>query len=136
MTDTPLDYATAGVDTAAGDRAVELMKSAVAATHDSTVLGATGGFAGMVDASALLGMEKPLLATSTDGVGTKIVIAQAMDVHDTIGQDLVGMVVDASTMPANPPVAPRTVESWVAATALFISSTARSPAAVSTPAVA
>ena len=43
MTDTPLDYATAGVDTAAGDRAVELMKSAVAATHDSTVLGATGG---------------------------------------------------------------------------------------------
>lgn len=70
------------------------MKSAVAATHDSTVLGATGGFAGMVDASALLGMEKPLLATSTDGVGTKIAIAQAMDVHDTIGQDLVGMVVD------------------------------------------
>ena len=55
----------------------------MAATHDSTVLGATGGFAGMVDASALLGMEKPLLATSTDGVGTKIVIAQAMDVHDT-----------------------------------------------------
>ena len=94
MTDTPLDYATAGVDTAAGDRAVELMKSAVAATHDSTVLGATGGFAGMVDASALLGMERPLLATSTDGVGTKIAIAQAMDVHDTIGQDLVGMVVD------------------------------------------
>ena len=94
MTDTPLDYATAGVDTAAGDRAVELMKSAVAATHDSTVLGATGGFAGMVDASALLGMDKPLLATSTDGVGTKIAIAQAMDVHDTIGQDLVGMVVD------------------------------------------
>ena len=66
----------------------------MAATHDSTVLGATGGFAGMVDASALLGMEKPLLATSTDGVGTKIAIAQAMDVHDTIGQDLVGMVVD------------------------------------------
>ena len=48
----------------------------------------------MVDASALLGMERPLLATSTDGVGTKIAIAQAMDVHDTIGQDLVGMVVD------------------------------------------
>ena len=72
MTDTPLDYATAGVDTAAGDRAVELMKSAVAATHDSTVLGATGGFAGMVDASALLGMEKPLLATSTDGVARRL----------------------------------------------------------------
>ena len=94
MTDTPLDYATAGVDTAAGDRAVELMKAAVACTHDATVVGATGGFAGMVDASALLGMRRPLLATSTDGVGTKIAIARAMDAHGTIGQDLVGMVVD------------------------------------------
>ncbi|WP_076465266.1 phosphoribosylformylglycinamidine cyclo-ligase [Actinomyces mediterranea] len=95
MSDTaPLDYASAGVDTAAGDRAVELMKEAVSRTHDATVLGATGGFAGMVDASVLLNMERPLLATSTDGVGTKIAIAQAMDVHDTIGQDLVGMVVD------------------------------------------
>lgn len=91
---TPLDYASAGVDTAAGDRAVELMKSAVSRTHDYTVLSATGGFAGMVDASALLGMRRPLLATSTDGVGTKIAIAQALGVHDTIGQDLVGMVVD------------------------------------------
>ncbi|MDC4233477.1 phosphoribosylformylglycinamidine cyclo-ligase [Actinomyces sp. B33] len=91
---TPLDYAAAGVDTAAGDRAVDLMKAAVSRTHDATVLGATGGFAGMVDASALLGMERPLLATSTDGVGTKIAIARAMDIHDTIGQDLVGMVVD------------------------------------------
>ena len=94
MTDTPLDYATAGVDTAAGDRAVELMKAAVARTHDATVVGATGGFAGMVDAFALLGMRRPLLATSTDGVGTKIAIARAMDAHGTIGQDLVGMVVD------------------------------------------
>lgn len=92
--DTPLDYASAGVDTCAGDRAVELMKEAVSRTHDASVLGATGGFAGLVDASALLGMERPLLATSTDGVGTKIAIAQQMDIHDTIGQDLVGMVVD------------------------------------------
>ncbi|MDN6566521.1 MAG: phosphoribosylformylglycinamidine cyclo-ligase [Propionibacterium sp.] len=90
----PLDYAAAGVDTAAGDRAVELMKEAVSRTHDSTVASATGGFAGMVDASALLGMRRPMLATSTDGVGTKIAIAQALDIHDTIGQDLVGMVVD------------------------------------------
>lgn len=94
MTEKPLDYAAAGVDTAAGDRAVELMKTAVSRTHDATVFGATGGFAGMVDASALLGMKRPLLATSTDGVGTKIALAQAMDIHDTIGQDLVGMVVD------------------------------------------
>ncbi|QWW19764.1 phosphoribosylformylglycinamidine cyclo-ligase [Schaalia sp. 19OD2882] len=91
---TPLDYASAGVDTAAGDRAVELMKAAVARTHDATVLGAAGGFAGLVDASALLGMQRPLLATSTDGVGTKIALARQMGVHDTIGQDLVGMVVD------------------------------------------
>lgn len=91
---TPLDYAAAGVDTAAGDRAVELMKASVSRTHDATVLGGAGGFAGMVDASALLGMTRPLLATSTDGVGTKIALARAMDVHDTIGQDLVAMVVD------------------------------------------
>ena len=89
-----LDYAAAGVDTAAGDRAVELMKNAISRTHNSTVVGATGGFAGMVDASALLGMTRPLLATSTDGVGTKIALAQALNIHDTIGQDLVGMVVD------------------------------------------
>ncbi len=90
----PLDYASAGVDTAAGDRTVDLMKEAVSRTHDATVVGATGGFAGMVDASALVGMRRPLLATSTDGVGTKIAIARALGVHDTIGQDLVGMVVD------------------------------------------
>lgn len=87
-------YAEAGVDTAAGDLAVELMKSSVRATHGPEVLGGVGGFAGLFDASALLGYTKPLLATSTDGVGTKVAIAQAIDKHDTIGQDLVGMVVD------------------------------------------
>lgn len=87
-------YTAAGVDTAAGDLAVELMKSAVRRTHGPEVLGGVGGFAGLYDASALLGFTKPLLATSTDGVGTKVAIAQAIDKHDTIGQDLVGMVVD------------------------------------------
>ena len=58
------------------------------------MLGGLGGFAGMFDASALSGMTRPVLATSTDGVGTKVAIAQAIDVHDTIGFDLVGMVVD------------------------------------------
>jgi phosphoribosylformylglycinamidine cyclo-ligase len=87
-------YAEAGVDTAAGDLAVELMKSSVKATHGPEVLGGVGGFAGLFDASALLGYAKPLLATSTDGVGTKVAIAQAIDKHDTIGHDLVGMVVD------------------------------------------
>jgi phosphoribosylformylglycinamidine cyclo-ligase len=87
-------YAAAGVDTAAGDRAVELMKASVAATHGREVLGGVGGFAGLFDASALLGFRRPLLATSTDGVGTKVAIAQALDIHHTIGQDLVAMVVD------------------------------------------
>lgn len=89
-----LTYAAAGVDTEAGDRAVDLMKAAVRATHGPQVLGGFGGFAGLFDAGALTAYRRPLLATSTDGVGTKVAIAQAMDVHDTIGFDLVGMVVD------------------------------------------
>lgn len=90
----PITYATAGVDVEAGDDAVALMKSAVTATHGSRVLGGFGGFAGMWDATALTSYRRPVLTTSTDGVGTKVAIAQAMDIHDTIGQDLVGMVVD------------------------------------------
>src|SRR5690606_30484317 len=92
--DTSSSYRDAGVDTAAGDLAVELMKSAVAATHGPSVLGGVGGFAGLFDVSFLKDFARPLLATSTDGVGTKVAIAQAVDKHDTIGQDLVGMVVD------------------------------------------
>jgi len=87
-------YAAAGVDTEAGDLAVELMKRAVGATHNNLVMGGLGGFAGMMDVSFLKAYDRPLLATSTDGVGTKVAIAQAIDKHDTIGQDLVGMVVD------------------------------------------
>ncbi|MFV0375552.1 phosphoribosylformylglycinamidine cyclo-ligase [Microbacterium sp.] len=87
-------YTAAGVDTAAGDLAVELMKSAVRSTHGPQVLGGVGGFAGLFDASALRTYTAPLLATSTDGVGTKVAIAQAIDLHHTIGRDLVGMVVD------------------------------------------
>lgn len=89
-----ITYAAAGVDTRAGDRAVELMKQAVAATHGPEVMGGVGAFAGLVDVSALREYRRPLLASSTDGVGTKIAIARALDVHDTIGQDLVAMVVD------------------------------------------
>lgn len=70
------------------------MKAAVASTHRPEVVGGLGGFAGLFDASALARFRRPLLATSTDGVGTKVAIAQAMDVHDTIGLDLVGMLVD------------------------------------------
>src|SRR5699024_8238875 len=88
----PITYATSGVDVEAGDGAVELMKSAVTATHSNRVLGGFGGFAGMWDATPLTSYRRPVLTTSTDGVGTKVAIAQAMDVHHTIGQDLVGMV--------------------------------------------
>ncbi len=90
----PSAYAAAGVDIEAGDRAVELMKGWVATTRRPEVMSGLGGFAGLFDASALGRMSHPVLATSTDGVGTKVAVAQAMGVHDTIGYDLVGMVVD------------------------------------------
>jgi phosphoribosylformylglycinamidine cyclo-ligase len=87
-------YAASGVDIEAADRAVELMKTWVDKTGRPEVIGSLGGFAGLYDASALIRYTQPILATSTDGAGTKVAIAQAMDVHDTIGFDLVGMVVD------------------------------------------
>jgi phosphoribosylformylglycinamidine cyclo-ligase len=94
VSDAPITYASAGVDVEAGDRAVELMKESVRRATRPEVLGGLGGFAGLFDASALARMTRPILATSTDGVGTKVAIAQALDKHDTIGFDLVGMVVD------------------------------------------
>ena len=87
-------YAEAGVSIEAADRAIELMKVWVEKAKRPEMIGGLGGFAGLFDASALTSYKRPLLATSTDGVGTKVAIAQAMDVHDTIGYDLVGMVVD------------------------------------------
>ena len=87
-------YKLAGVDIDAGERAVELMKASIAKTRRKEVVGDLGGFAGLFDASALKGMTKPLLATSTDGVGTKTEIARQLGKYDTIGEDLVAMVVD------------------------------------------
>lgn len=87
-------YAAAGVDIEAGDRAVQLMKEWVKKAQRHESVGAIGGFAGLFDASALKRYERPLLASATDGVGTKVAIAQRMDQHDTIGHDLVAMVVD------------------------------------------
>jgi phosphoribosylformylglycinamidine cyclo-ligase len=87
-------YAASGVDIEAADTAVALMKGWVEKTSRPEVIGSIGGFAGLFDASALTRYAAPILATSTDGAGTKVAIAQAMDVHDTIGFDLVGMVVD------------------------------------------
>ena len=87
-------YAAAGVDVEAGERAVALMKASVKAAQRPETLGDFGGFAGLFDAAALTRYKRPLLATSTDGVGTKVAIAQALQQHDTIGIDLVAMVVD------------------------------------------
>ncbi|GAA3255312.1 phosphoribosylformylglycinamidine cyclo-ligase [Nonomuraea helvata] len=87
-------YEAAGVDIAAGERAVDLMKDKVAASRRPEVVDDASGFAGLFDASALLSYRRPLLATSTDGVGTKVMIAQRYGKHDTIGIDLVGMVLD------------------------------------------
>ena len=87
-------YKDSGVDIDAGDRAVELMKASVARASRPEVMGGIGGFAGLFDASKLKEMKQPLLATSTDGVGTKTEIARQMGIYDTIGEDLVAMVVD------------------------------------------
>ena len=91
---TGASYAAAGVDIEAGDRAVELMKEWVRKTRRPEVLGGLGGFAGLFDASALKNYERPLLASATDGVGTKVDVARRMGVYDSIGHDLVAMVMD------------------------------------------
>ncbi|MFI8188303.1 phosphoribosylformylglycinamidine cyclo-ligase [Streptomyces sp. NPDC085946] len=91
---TGASYAAAGVDIEAGDRAVELMKEWVKKTQRPEVLGGLGGFAGLFDASALKRYERPLLASATDGVGTKVDVARRLGVYDTIGHDLVAMVMD------------------------------------------
>ncbi|TDD66759.1 phosphoribosylformylglycinamidine cyclo-ligase [Actinomadura darangshiensis] len=95
MTDRPAaSYEAAGVDIAAGERAVELMKSRVVRSRRPEVVDDASGFAGLFDASAFLRYKRPLLATSTDGVGTKVDLARRLGIYDTIGHDLVGMVID------------------------------------------
>jgi phosphoribosylformylglycinamidine cyclo-ligase len=90
--DARVSYASAGVDIEAGDRAVELFKPLAMRATRPEVRGGLGGFAGLF---ALRGdYREPVLASSTDGVGTKLAVAQAMDKHDTVGLDLVAMVVD------------------------------------------
>ncbi|WP_089154699.1 phosphoribosylformylglycinamidine cyclo-ligase [Micromonospora sp. NBS 11-29] len=88
-----VSYADAGVSIEAGDRAVELLKSKVKETRRPEVLGDLGGFAGLFRLDTKK-YRSPILASSTDGVGTKLVIAQQLDIHDTVGIDLVAMVVD------------------------------------------
>ncbi|OZM71481.1 phosphoribosylformylglycinamidine cyclo-ligase [Amycolatopsis antarctica] len=90
---TSATYAGAGVSIDAGDRAVELLKPHAARAGRPEVMGGVGGFAGLFSLK-LDRWKEPVLASSTDGVGTKIAIAKALDKHDTIGIDLVAMVVD------------------------------------------
>jgi phosphoribosylformylglycinamidine cyclo-ligase len=86
-------YASAGVDIEAGERAVEQFRPWAERASRPEVLGGIGGFAGLFALKVGKYIE-PVLAASTDGVGTKVAVAQAMDKHDTIGLDLVAMVVD------------------------------------------
>ena len=86
-------YAAAGVDITAGYRAVELMKKHVARTRNEGCLDDVGGFGGCFGLP-VAGMEEPVLVSGTDGVGTKLRIAQLLDKHDTIGIDCVAMCVN------------------------------------------
>lgn len=87
-------YADAGVDVDEGARAVEAIKASVATTMRPEVLGGLGGFGGCFSAAALKDMDDPVLVSGTDGVGTKLAIAQLLNKHDTVGEDLVAMCVD------------------------------------------
>ena len=86
-------YADAGVSIHAGEQAVGLLKSKVHRTLRPEVMGDIGGFAGLFRLDTKK-YRNPILASSTDGVGTKLVIAQQLDIHDTVGIDLVAMVAD------------------------------------------
>ena len=86
-------YAAAGVDITAGYRSVELMKQYVARTMTENCIGGLGGFGGLFELDCT-GMEHPVLISGTDGVGTKLRVAQYMNKHDTIGIDCVAMCVN------------------------------------------
>lgn len=90
----PVDYRAAGVDTAEGARAVERIRSHVRATYRPEVIGDIGGFGGLFSARAFKDMADPVMVSGTDGVGTKLVLAQLLDQHDTVGIDLVAMCVN------------------------------------------
>ncbi len=97
MTDTPdkpISYREAGVDIDEGARAVEGIREAVRSTYRPEVIGDIGGFGGMFSATAFKDMEEPVMVSGTDGVGTKLKVAQLLGKHDTVGVDLVAMCVN------------------------------------------
>ncbi len=87
-------YADAGVDVDEGARAVDAIRDAVRATSRPEVIGGLGGFGSCFSMKSFKGMEDPVLVSGTDGVGTKLAVAQLLGRHDTVGQDLVAMCVD------------------------------------------
>jgi phosphoribosylformylglycinamidine cyclo-ligase len=103
VTDARAAYAASGVDVAAGERAVDLMRASIAATRRPEVLGGLGGFGSAVAIPA--GYREPVIVASTDGVGTKTAIAHAMGRLDTIGIDLVAMCADDVVCTGAEPVA-------------------------------
>ncbi|MCP4362318.1 MAG: phosphoribosylformylglycinamidine cyclo-ligase [Chloroflexi bacterium] len=97
-------YAQAGVDIAAGQRATELMKTAVHATFGPEVLSGVGNFGGLFDISSLAGLAQPILVASTDGVGTKTMIAAQMGRWDSIGHDIVNHCLNDILVPGAMPL--------------------------------
>jgi phosphoribosylformylglycinamidine cyclo-ligase len=91
---TPISYRAAGVDTGEGALAVEAIRDAVRSTYRSEVIGDIGGFGGLFSAAAFKEMADPVIVSGTDGVGTKLKLAQLLDRHDTVGIDLVAMCVN------------------------------------------
>lgn len=89
-----LTYKESGVDIDEGNRAVDLIKGKIKGTYDGNVVGDLGNFSGLYSLKDFVDMKKPVLLASTDGVGTKLKIAQMMDKHDTVGIDLVAMCVN------------------------------------------
>ncbi|PKQ09977.1 MAG: phosphoribosylformylglycinamidine cyclo-ligase [Actinobacteria bacterium HGW-Actinobacteria-9] len=87
----PFTYRDAGVDTSEGVRAVEAIRESVRSTYRPEVIGDIGGFGGLFSASAFKDMDDPVMVSGTDGVGTKLALAQLLGRHDTVGIDLVAM---------------------------------------------
>ena len=91
MSDEQVTYAQAGVDIEEGARAVDAIKETVHSTYREEVIGDIGGFGGLFSIAAAKNMEDPILVSGTDGVGTKLKVAQLLGTHDTVGIDLVAM---------------------------------------------
>ncbi|HSQ33652.1 MAG TPA: phosphoribosylformylglycinamidine cyclo-ligase [Peptostreptococcaceae bacterium] len=89
-----ITYRDSGVDIDEGNKAVDLIKNKIRSTYDNNVIGDLGNFSGLYSLKEFTGMKAPVLLSSTDGVGTKLKIAQMMDIHNTVGIDLVAMCVN------------------------------------------